>query len=134
MGKGICSLEKVLVNFNKVNNVAQVSGHRCRVSMAKHLRLIVDQLVASAVALVQQGEVYSDLKTMNVKGNSKKFDTEVIDKSPPKLHHGDSCSGTRYDKLVVFTNNGNSVFNINACISNIKKRHSIFPHTRASLV
>ena len=47
VGKGLCSLEKVLVNFNKVNNV---SGHRCRVSMDKHLRLIIDQLVASAVA------------------------------------------------------------------------------------
>lgn len=49
VGKGICSLEKVLVNFDKVNNVAQVSGHRSRVSMAKDFRLIIDQLVSSDV-------------------------------------------------------------------------------------
>ena len=54
----------------------------------------VQQFYSNTVALVQQGEIYTDLKTMNVKGTSKKFDPEVIDRPLPKRLCGDRYSGS----------------------------------------
>ncbi len=44
----------------------------------------VQQFLMNTVSLVQQGDIYRDLKTMNVKGTKKKFDPSRVDEPLPR--------------------------------------------------
>ena len=44
----------------------------------------VKQFYYNTISLVQQGEVYNDLKTMNVKKATKQFDSSICDRPLPK--------------------------------------------------
>ncbi len=44
----------------------------------------VQQFLYNTVSLVQQGDVYKDLKTMNVQSTKKKFDSSIVDKPLPR--------------------------------------------------